>query len=67
MPKILGSVLGKELCLALGIPIDNVFGISINCEMDSVASITIKRYLTVSEIPDVKQCLEKYEVVKKDG
>ena len=68
MSRVRGEIFGKDLCLALGIPIDNVFRLVIDCKVEGAAEIIIYRYATdklgkriIGEIT------EKYEVVKHNG
>lgn len=58
------ELFGSELCKALGIDPDKVFGISLDVRPGSLVMVDIHRYVTEDEAKRIVHLLENYSVQK---
>ena len=57
-----GLAIGGKLCEVLKLDSTDIFGISLNCQADGVAEVTIRRALYATEIEGIREILTKYKL-----
>jgi len=63
MSKLLGNKVGEEVCKVLGIDSSNIAKVDILLRANDVARVEITRFLESTEVDQLKEVLEKYEII----
>ncbi len=64
MSKLLGNRVGVDVCKALNLDPSNVAKLRILLDVSNAAQVEITRYLTSSEVGQLVEVFERYEVTK---